>query len=71
MAREITSPSGPGFLTAAEAAERMRVSKMTVYRLIKAGELPAVQIGRSYRVREDDLERYLQSNYVKASDRPA
>lgn len=58
---------GPRFLTASEAAERMRISKMTVYRLIKAGKLPAVQIGKAYRVREDDLERYLQSSYVKAS----
>lgn len=71
MAREDSSPGGPRFLTAAEAAERMRISKMTVYRLIKAGKVPAVRIGRSYRVREDDLERYLESNYVKASDRPA
>jgi excisionase family DNA binding protein len=47
-----------------EAAERMRVSKMTVYRLIRGGKLPAVQIGKAYRVREDDLERYLNSSYV-------
>lgn len=42
----------------------MRVSKMTVYRLIRAGTLPAVQIGKAYRVRESDLERYLNSSYV-------
>lgn len=65
------SPSGPRFLTAAEAAERIRVSKMTVYRLIKAGKLPAVQIGKAYRVREDDLEAYLNANYVNAANRPA
>ena len=65
MARP-TSPSGPRFLTAAEAAERMRVSKMTVYRLIRSGKLPAVRIGKAYRVKEDDLERYLNSSYVTA-----
>jgi excisionase family DNA binding protein len=38
------------FLTVAEVAALMRVSKMTVYRLVHAGELPAVRFGRSYRV---------------------
>lgn len=40
------------FLTVAEVAELMRVSKMTVYRMVHAGELPAVKFGRSYRVPE-------------------
>ena len=40
------------FLTVAEVAEMMRVSKMTVYRLVHSGELPAVRFGRSYRVPE-------------------
>ncbi|WP_029149564.1 helix-turn-helix domain-containing protein [Microbacterium indicum] len=40
------------FLTVAEVADIMRVSKMTVYRLVHAGELPAVRFGRSYRVPE-------------------
>ena len=38
------------FLTVAEVAAIMRVSKMTVYRLVHAGELPAIRFGRSYRV---------------------
>ena len=38
------------FLTVAEVAEIMRVSKMTVYRLVHSGELPAVRVGRSFRV---------------------
>lgn len=40
------------FLTVAEVAEMMRVSSMTVYRLVHAGELPAVRFGRSYRIPE-------------------
>lgn len=40
------------FLTVAEVAELMRVSNMTVYRLVKSGELPAVRFGRSYRIPE-------------------
>ncbi|BDZ65007.1 helix-turn-helix domain-containing protein [Agromyces mangrovi Wang et al. 2018] len=40
------------FLTVAEVAALMRVSKMTVYRLVHAGELPAIRFGRSFRVPE-------------------
>jgi excisionase family DNA binding protein len=39
---------------------------MTVYRLIKAGELPAARIGKSYRVREDDVDAYLASRFTQA-----
>lgn len=48
------------FLTVAEVAELMRVSKMTVYRLVHAGELPAVRFGRSYRVPESAVTEALQ-----------
>jgi excisionase family DNA binding protein len=54
------------FLTVAEVAGLLRVSTMTVYRLIKAGELAAVRVGRSYRVAEDDVDRYLASGYTQA-----
>jgi excisionase family DNA binding protein len=37
------------FLTVQEVADLMRVSTMTVYRIIKSGELPAVRVGRSFR----------------------
>ena len=51
-------------LTAAEVADRLRVSTMTVYRLIRRGELPAVRIGRNYRVQAGDLEAYLVRQVV-------
>ena len=51
------------FLTVAEVAGLMRVSTMTVYRLIKGGDLAAVRVGKSYRVREDDVDRYLSRRY--------
>ena len=54
------------FMTVAEVAELMRVSSMTVYRLIKAGDLAAVRVGKSFRVREDDVDRYLASRYTQA-----
>ncbi|HVF75058.1 MAG TPA: helix-turn-helix domain-containing protein [Acidimicrobiales bacterium] len=42
-----------------EVADAMRVSNMTVYRLIQSGELSAMRVGRSYRIRERDVEAYL------------
>ncbi|MEO7556702.1 MAG: helix-turn-helix domain-containing protein [Acidimicrobiales bacterium] len=53
-------------LTVAEVASLLRVSNMTVYRLLKAGELPSVRIGKSFRVREDDLDAYLADRYTEA-----
>ena len=38
------------FSTVAEVAQALRVSNMTVYRLIKSGQLPAVRVGKSYRL---------------------
>jgi len=59
-------PAQGRFLTVAEVASLMRVSNMTVYRLIKAGELGAVRVGKSYRIGEDDVDRYLASRYTEA-----
>ncbi|MDQ3619620.1 MAG: helix-turn-helix domain-containing protein [Actinomycetota bacterium] len=54
------------FLTVAEVARQLRVSNMTVYRLIKAGQMPAVRIGRGFRLREEDVRKYLDSRYMDA-----
>jgi excisionase family DNA binding protein len=54
------------FLTVQEVAGMLRVSSMTVYRLIKAGDLPAVRVGRSFRVQESDVDAYLASRYTQA-----
>ncbi len=54
------------FLTIAEVATMMRVSKMTVYRLVHGGELPAVRVGRSFRVTEKDVNAYLQRSFYDA-----
>ncbi|UMG93863.1 helix-turn-helix domain-containing protein [Nocardioides sp. TF02-7] len=56
----------PKFLTIAEVAAMMRVSKMTVYRLVHNGELPAVRVGRSFRVHEDDVDEYLRKSFYNA-----
>jgi excisionase family DNA binding protein len=54
------------FLTIAEVASVMRVSKMTVYRLVHSGELPAVRIGRSFRVPEQAVHDYLKDAFIEA-----
>jgi excisionase family DNA binding protein len=54
------------FLTVAEVAATMRVSKMTVYRLVHNGELPAVRVGRSFRVPEEAVHEYLWGSYIDA-----
>jgi excisionase family DNA binding protein len=54
------------FLTVAEVAGVMRVSKMTVYRMVHAGELPAVRVGRSFRVPEKAVHDYLRAAFIEA-----
>ncbi len=54
------------FLTIAEVAAMMRVSKMTVYRLVHNGDLAAVRVGRSFRVREEDANEYIRSSFYNA-----
>ena len=58
--------SRPRFVTVGEVAGQLRVSNMTVYRLVQSGQLPAVRVGRSYRIREEDLDRYLADQYNQA-----
>ncbi|MFP5359059.1 helix-turn-helix domain-containing protein [Demequina sediminis] len=48
------------FLTVAEVADMVRVSRMTVYRWVHAGELPAVRFGRSFRVPQQAVEQFME-----------
>ena len=60
---------GDRLLTVAEVAATMRVSNMTVYRLIKGGELPAIRVGKHFRIRETDLSGYLDAQTVHGGGR--
>jgi excisionase family DNA binding protein len=51
-------------LTVSEVAERLRISSMTIYRWIEEGRLPAMQIGKQYRVRAGDLDEILEGSRV-------
>jgi excisionase family DNA binding protein len=59
-ARDFEEP----LLTVGEVAEVMRVSNMTVYRLIKSGQLAAIRVGKNYRIRRRDVSRYLEERAV-------
>lgn len=54
------------FLTVGEVARHLRVSNMTVYRLVNSGQLAAVRVGRGYRIRRDDVRKYLEQRYMDA-----
>ena len=54
------------FLTVAEVAGVMRVSKMTVYRMVHSADLPAVRVGRSFRVPEQAVHNYLRAAFIEA-----
>jgi excisionase family DNA binding protein len=55
------------FLTVAEVASVMGVSKMTVYRLISSGHLPAIHVGSSFRVPEQAVHEYLRESSQAAN----
>jgi len=56
---------GDRLLTVVEVASLMRVSNMTVYRLIKSGNLAAIRVGKNYRIRESDVDHYLSDRAVR------
>ena len=62
----MSSLSEVRFLTVAEVATIMRVSKMTVYRLVHSGELTSVRVGRSFRVPERAVHDYLRGAFTEA-----
>lgn len=54
------------FLKVAEVAAALRVSRMSVYRLIHSGDLEAVRFGRNFRVPEHAVNAYLRGSYYQA-----
>jgi excisionase family DNA binding protein len=59
---------GDRLLTVVEVAALMRVSNMTVYRLIKSGNLAAIRVGKNYRIRESDVDHYLSDRAVRITN---
>jgi excisionase family DNA binding protein len=59
------------FLTTEEVLEYLNVNLRTVYRLIKAGKIPAVRVGRQWRFRKRDIDAWLDSQHLRSNPRPA
>lgn len=55
------------FLTTEEVLEYLQVNLRTVYRLIKAGKIPAVRVGRQWRFRKSDIDAWLDSQHTRPS----
>ena len=58
------------FLTTDEVLEYLQVNLRTVYRLIKAGKIPAVRVGRQWRFRRSDIDAWLVSQQTGVVRRP-
>jgi len=59
------------FLTTEEVLEYLQVNLRTVYRLIKAGKIPAVRVGRQWRFRKRDIDAWLDSQRMRSGSRAA
>jgi excisionase family DNA binding protein len=58
------------FLTTEEVLEYLQVNLRTVYRLIKAGKIPAVRVGRQWRFRRHDIDAWLDNQRPRGGPRP-
>jgi len=64
-------------MTVEQVAAYLRLHKLTVYKFIRSGELQALRLGRSFRVRRGDVDEFLEAHKVasrrraRAGDRPA
>ncbi|MGV1034289.1 MAG: helix-turn-helix domain-containing protein [Microbacteriaceae bacterium] len=63
----MTDFSSVRFLTVAEVAAMMRVSRMTVYRMVHAGDLPAIRFGKSFRVPETAVAAALENSVAESA----
>lgn len=55
----------PKLLSLNEVSERTALSRSTIYREIDAGRLIAVKIGKSVRITDSELRRYIESLQVR------
>jgi excisionase family DNA binding protein len=58
-------------LTAEQVAEILQISRSFAYALMRRGEIPTVRMGRSVRVRPQDLEKYIESNIHNPTSTPS
>lgn len=56
------------FYTAQEVADMLRLQVTTIYEYIRMGKLPAVKLGNRYRITEDDIRRFVESNLTNRDE---
>ncbi len=65
----VNFPNDEIFLTTEEVLEYLQVNLRTVYRLIKAGKIPAVRVGRQWRFRKRDIDAWLDTQRTSRGER--
>jgi excisionase family DNA binding protein len=66
----VNFPNDEIFLTTEEVLEYLQVNLRTVYRLIKAGKIPAVRVGRQWRFRKRDIDAWLDTQRPRGDRSP-
>jgi len=56
------------FLTPLEVARELKLNLLTIYRYIRSRKITAIKFGRSYRIAEEDLDKFLKSNKTDYED---
>ncbi len=64
-------PEHEAFLTTDEVLTYLKVNLRTVYRLVEAGKLPAVRVGRQWRFRRRDVDAWLDQTPAESAPPPA
>jgi excisionase family DNA binding protein len=59
---------GPTIMTVKEVAEYLRVHESSIYRLSKAGKIPAYKVGRSWRFKKDKIDEWLHQSHIKIKE---
>ena len=55
-------------LTVKEVADYLKVNERTVYRMATAKKIPAFKVGGSWRIKQAELEKWIQEQHDQASD---
>jgi excisionase family DNA binding protein len=58
--------SEPKLMTVAEVAEYLRISRASVYRLVRSRQVPVSSVGRQLRFRRDSIDRWLQGKEMNS-----
>ena len=66
LVNKVTDSMNEKLLTPAQVAERLQITERTVYEWIRGGKLTALKLGRLWRIRQDELEAFLEGARAKA-----